>query len=152
MDSLFCHSTCLKVLPHWSTKETGKELPCSLKRASKGQKHLKPLLLWPSCSREWGLGMHEIFFQLQLILLFLSSIREVFHPSRRENLFPQASAAGICMKPDNALWLLQAVRPGGPILPQKWRAACCSQAKRGHRIYRHHQEALFYFYFLFAAG
>lgn len=63
MGSLFCHSTCLQVPPHWSTKETGKELPCSLKRASKGKKkHLKPLLLQPSCYTEWGLGMHEPHF------------------------------------------------------------------------------------------
>lgn len=64
------------------------------------------------------------FFQLQLILLFLSSIREFsIQAGGQHILFSQAPAAGICRKPGNALWLLQAARPGGLILPQKCRAA-----------------------------
>lgn len=101
-----------------------KSSPVVWKESLKVKNHLKPWFLWPSCYTEGGLGMHETFFQLQLILLFLSSIRQYSIQAGGQHIpFSQAPAAGICMKPDNALWLLQAARPGGSILPQKCRAA-----------------------------
>lgn len=51
-------------------RKLGKSPPVVWKEPPKVKNHLKPLLLWPSCSREWGLGMHEMFFHMQLILSF----------------------------------------------------------------------------------
>lgn len=53
-----------------------KSSPVVWKEPPKAKKHLKPLLLQPSCTMEWGLSIHETFLQMQLILLFLSSIRQ----------------------------------------------------------------------------
>lgn len=148
------HSTCLQVPPRWSTKETSKELPCSLKRVSKGQKPSETLASMAQLLHRVGFRHAWDIFPTATHSLVSIFHQAVFYPSRRAThpLFSSTSCRNLHETRQCSLAFAgsQARWPHpSPKMQSCW-AACCSQAKREHRVYRHHKAALFYAH-MFAA-